>query len=172
MRIATELRLGTNVQLTSTSQTYPDRLFFMGGVDSMRGWQLSSFIPQDDVDQIKRDANLPDQDPANPKQPNPAKFTAATNPVRGGNLMFNPRAELRIPIKSPLETVIFTDIGNLWRRATYPFDTKTFPLRASVGTGLRVQTPIGPLAVDYGINVTRHTTYEDFGAFHFAIGLY
>ncbi len=27
--------------------TYPDRLFFMGGFDSMRGWLQDAFIPQD-----------------------------------------------------------------------------------------------------------------------------
>jgi len=45
-------------------------------------------------------------------------------------------------------------------------------MRAAVGTGLRVQTPVGPLAVDYGVNVTRDSSYEDFGAFNFAIGLF
>jgi outer membrane protein assembly factor BamA len=105
---------------------------------------------------------------------NPNKYTLASQPVRGGNLMFNPRIELRIPIASPLEMALFSDIGNLWRRASYPIDTGKFPLRASVGAGLRVQTPVGPIALDYGINVTRDQTYaqEDFGAAHFAIGLY
>ena len=175
IRIAAEVRLGANVQLTATSQTYPDRLFFMGGVESMRGWQLSSLVPQDDVDRIAADANKPDFVPTSPgalQIPNRDKFTAASQPVRGGNLMINPRLELRIPIVSPVETAIFTDIGNLWRRASYPFETGRFPIRASVGAGLRVQTPVGPLAVDYGINVTRIASYEDFGAFHFAIGLY
>ena len=37
--------------------------------------------------------------------------------------------------------------------------------------GRGVQTPVGPLVFDYGINVTRRP-YEDFGAFHFAIGLF
>jgi outer membrane protein assembly factor BamA len=46
-----------------------------------------------------------------------------------------------------------------------------FVLRADVGLGLRVQTPVGPLVFDYGFNVTRKS-YEDVGAFHFAIGLF
>ena len=86
--------------------------------------------------------------------------------------MVNPRVELRIPVKPPLETVVFLDSGNLWRDASYPFDSGKFPLRVSIGTGIRVQTPVGPLALDYGINLTRHTAYEDFGDVHFAIGLY
>ncbi len=182
IRIAAEIRLGTNVQLTPTSQTYPDRLFFMGGVESMRGWALSSFLPQDDIDQIQSDFAKPDcvngTDPAvcgaTGATPNLQKFTLRSQPVRGGNLMVNPRIEVRVPITGPLETAIFSDIGNLWRRASYPLDTGKFPLRASVGAGVRLQTPVGPVAVDYGINVTRHSVYanEDFGALHFAIGLF
>jgi outer membrane protein assembly factor BamA len=104
------------------------------------------------------------------------KFASDTpiNPVRGGNLMFNPRAELRIPVVGPLETVAFVDVGNLWRDLTYPFEVGRFPMRASVGSGIRVATPVGlTLALDYGINVTRHlAAQEDFGALQFAIGLF
>jgi outer membrane protein assembly factor BamA len=174
MRIAALTRLGTNVQITRNSQTYPDRLFFMGGVDSMRGWNLNSFIPQDDVDRIFREKDKPDTvlDPTTGQQvPNPSKFTANTKPIRGGDLMVNERVELRIPIRGPFETVIFADLGNLWVDPAYPFQKGVFPIRAAVGSGIRVQTPVGPLAVDYGFNVTRES-YEDPGAINFAIGLF
>ncbi len=175
LRIAALTRAGLNLQLTDTSKTYPDRLFFLGGVDSMRGWTLNSFIPQDNVDLIYQSKDLSDTIP-DPKDPtkqitNPNKFTPDTQPIRGGDLMINQRVELRIPIRNPFETVIFTDIGNLWVDPKYPFDKGVFPMRVDVGSGVRVQTPVGPLAVDYGINVTR-LNYEDFGAINFAIGLY
>jgi outer membrane protein assembly factor BamA len=100
--------------------------------------------------------------------------------------MINPRLELRIPIYSPLETVIFFDSGNLWANACYAFGCAPthpgfhMPFSTSVGTGLRLQTPIGPVVFDYGINLSRlidgpndpRYSYEDFGAFHFAIGLF
>jgi outer membrane translocation and assembly module TamA len=95
--------------------------------------------------------------------------------------MINPRLELRIPIYSPFETVFFFDTGNLWADASYPFQNGLhLPLRTAVGTGLRLQTPIGPVVLDYGINLSRlvdgpsdsRYSYEDFGAFHFAIGLF
>ncbi len=194
MRIAAQLRLGRNVQLTQTSETYPDRLFFMGGVDSMRGWLANTFLPQDTADQVQSTSGLPDfvqesdvNQPCTPGDstatcvPNPIKVTPQSRPVRGGNLFVNPRLEVRVPIRAvfinvskslePFETVLFTDIGNLWVDPTYPFDNGKFPVRASVGTGVRFQTPIGPLAVDYGINVTRKA-FEDFGNFHFAVGLF
>ena len=84
--------------------------------------------------------------------------------------MVNPRLELRFPILLPVEGALFGDVGNLW---TDPNDflARPFALRADVGAGVRVDTPVGPLVFDYGINITRRP-YEDFGAFHFAIGLF
>lgn len=175
IRIAALTRAGVNLQLLDTSRTYPDRLFFMGGVDTMRGWTLNSFIPQDNVDRIFATRDLPDTvpDPNDPNQqiPNINKFKPGTQPINGGNFMINERIELRIPLRGPFETVLFGDIGNLWIDPKYPFEKGVFPMRAAVGSGLRVQTPVGPLAVDYGINVTR-APYEDFGAINFAIGLF
>lgn len=176
LRIASLTRVGVNIQIVPDSQTYPDRLFFLGGVDTMRGWTLYSFIPQDNVDRIFATRHLPDTvpNPANPTGPqiaNPQKFTATTQPINGGNLMALERIEIRIPIRGPFETVLFSDIGNLWIDPKYPFEKGVFPMRVAVGSGLRVQTPVGPLAVDYGFNVTKQT-YEDLGAINFAIGLF
>jgi outer membrane translocation and assembly module TamA len=36
---------------------------------------------------------------------------------------------------------------------------------------VRLSTPVGPLAVDYGVNLDRRRQ-EDFGAVHFSIGLF
>jgi outer membrane translocation and assembly module TamA len=44
-------------------------------------------------------------------------------------------------------------------------------LRYTAGAGVRVSTPVGPLALDYGINLDRRPN-EDFGAVHFSIGLF
>jgi outer membrane translocation and assembly module TamA len=134
----------------------------MGGFDSMRGWLQDTFIPQEFADQIAADSYKSSSDPT--------KFTAANIPLRGGNLMVNPRVELRFPIRLPLEGAIFGDLGNLWTDP-HDFVARPFVLRADVGAGVRVDTPVGPLVFDYGINVTRRP-YEDFGAFHFAIGLF
>ena len=175
LRIAALTRIGANVHLTNGSRTYPDRLFFMGGVDTMRGWNFYAFIPQETVDGIFNTQNEPDTlpDPANPGQTitNPNKITPGKRPINGGDFMVLERVEIRIPIRGPFETVVFADIGNLWIDPAYPFDNGRFPIRAAVGSGLRVQTPVGPLAVDYGFNVTR-LPYEDPGAINFAIGLF
>jgi outer membrane protein insertion porin family len=171
LSLALELRLGENIRVAPCSYvnpapdqsnplcTYPDRLFFMGGFDSMRGWLQDTFIPQDLADQIAA---------------NPSLCTNSSNncliPLRGGNLMINPRAELRFPIYGAIDGALFADFGNLWVNPTYISD-HAISLRADVGPGIRLQTPVGPLVFDYGINVTKRS-YEDFGAFHFAIGLF
>jgi outer membrane protein insertion porin family len=142
--------------------TYPDRQFYMGGVDSMRGWLQDAFIPQELADQI-----------AQGKVVCTNQSNCLIGP-RGGNLMVNPRVELRFPVRPPLDGALFADFGNLWQYAPWsepsgqPFH---LAMRADVGAGVRVLTPVGPLVFDYGINVTRRP-YEDFGAFHFAIGLF
>jgi len=192
IRLAGEIRLGLNVQTTGGSTTYPDRLFFMGGEDSIRGWLQDTFVPQDYADRIAQSQN-PIQISARRIGAKGVPWgtlpTAGINPLftindvalRGGNLMVNPRLELRIPIKAPLETVLFGDAGNLWSDPRYPFEhLDSFSLRYSAGTGIRLQTPIGPIAVDYGVNLSRlfsatsnvERTYEDPWEFHFAIGLF
>ncbi|HSN97243.1 MAG TPA: BamA/TamA family outer membrane protein, partial [Candidatus Nanopelagicales bacterium] len=91
-------------------------------------------------------------------------------PIRGGDLALNPRAELRFPLGSggTLQGGLFLDTGNVW---TDPANFNPFAMRYAAGAGLRIVTPIGPLALDYGINLIRRP-WEDFGAFQFSIGLF
>jgi len=168
---AAELRLGEVVNVAPCKTpfdpfapanpycTYPDRQFFMGGFDSMRGWLQDAFIPQDFVDKI---------------QAGTLQCASSSNcsgvAVRGGNLMINPRFELRFPVRAPVDAALFADLGNVYNDPAVMFQ-QGLRLRADVGAGLRVQTPVGPLVFDYGINV-KPLPYEDFGAFHFAIGLF
>ena len=151
---AATLRLGGIIQLAQNSTTYPDRFFFMGGIDSLRSFQQDSMLPQDAVDQI-----------------NAGKIQPTQVAIRGGNLLVNPRLEFRIPLAGPFETVVFLDTGNLWQDAAYPFQNGV-SFRAAAGSGIRVQTPVGPIALDYGFNLTRYSAYEDIGALNFAIGLF
>lgn len=165
LALAMSFRWGVIQHLMSGSQTYPDRLFFMGGVDSIRGFLQDSLIPQDIANRLlDPESGLRFQDVV----------------IRGGDIFINPRAELRIPLGGSVETAVFVDTGNLW---TDPRSMQPWRLRYAVGTGLRVATPIGPLVFDYGFNMDRvlddvfpsrgsQRFWEDLGAFHFSIGLY
>lgn len=147
MALATSLRFGLNQQLEQDSATYPDRLFYLGGVDSLRGFPLWSVVPED-IYRRQLDTNIP---------------------ISGGDLLLNPRVELRVPVVGIWQTAVFVDSGNLWAVSSEVFDT--FRLRYAAGLGVRISTPVGPLALDYGVNLDRRPG-EDFGAVHFSIGLF
>jgi outer membrane protein insertion porin family len=165
LAFATSLRGGFNQQLMTGSYTYPDRLFFLGGVDSIRGILQDSLIPEDIAQKLL--------DPG-------SGLTLDKVVIRGGDAFINPRLELRIPLAGAVQTGLFLDAGNLWRD---PRNVNPTKLRYAVGSGLRIATPIGPLVFDYGFNVERildnlypqrknQRYWEDIGAFHFAIGLF
>lgn len=155
LSLATSLRAGYNIQTRSDSKTYPDRLHFLGGVDTIRGFPQDSVVPQDVAEEILN------PDPVSP-------LTIDEVAIRGGDVSLNPRTELRIPIVGIYSTALFVDAGNLW---VDPQNIEPFNLRYAAGSGLRVGTPIGPIAFDYGINLKRRP-WEDFGAFHFSISLF
>lgn len=165
LAIAASFRWGYNHQLLEDSQTYPDRLFFMGGVDSIRGYLQDSLVPEDIAEELL--------DPA-------SGLTINEVVIRGGDTFINPRLELRVPLSGNVQTGLFLDAGNLWRD---PARLNPLVLRYAVGTGVRIGTPIGPLVFDYGFNVHRvldelypeqgdDRFWEDLGAFHFSIGLF
>lgn len=161
LSLALNLRVGVNHQLVDHSSTYPDRLFFLGGADSLRGFLQASVIPQDIADElVDEDPNAADRGDV---------LTARKVVIRGGDFLINPRAELRIPVTKLLHTALFVDAGNLWRNVD---NVEPFRLRYTAGTGLRIVTPVGPLAFDYGFILDRRFYETSIGAFHFSIGLY
>jgi outer membrane protein insertion porin family len=156
MAIAFSVRAGRIQHLVLNSKTYPDRLFFLGGVDSMRGFLAESLVPEDIAQRILNPRNAADQ------------LTIREVRLRGGDVFINPRLELRIPVSGIWEWGIFLDTGNVW---VDPKNFNPFVLRYAAGAGLRVGTPIGPIAFDYGFNLHRRD-WEDRGNFHFSIGLF
>ena len=179
LSLAASFRWGYIQQLTDESRTYPDRLFFMGGFDTIRGFLQDAMIPEDIAQRLLQSA----RDPAcGSAEPPDTCLTTNEVVIRGGDFFINPRLELRIPIGQTLRTALFLDAGNLWT-STEASVVDPLRLRYAVGAGLRVGTPVGPLVFDYGINVDRFLDkvlperdnqrfWEDFGAFHFSIGLF
>ncbi len=147
--------------------TYPDRLFFLGGVDSMRAFLADSLVPQDIADCITGNSDRPDCFITEDGVQRP--ITIEDVSIRGGNLSVNTRLELRfpLPVSSLLSGGLFLDAGNLWKDPS----SLDFKARFGLGLGLRIGTPIGPIAFDYGFNLLRYE-WEDLGAFHFSIGLF
>ena len=153
--IALSIAGGYNLQLASDSLTYPDRLFYLGGVNTIRGFQLDEVVPEDVAQRLLAGGVALDE----------------IGP-RGGDFYINPRAELRMPLTDLFSAGLFLDTGNLWRD---PGSIETFAnllkLRYTAGAGIRLETPLGPVALDYGFKLSRNP-WEDFGALHFSIGLF
>lgn len=152
--IAGQARTGRIYHLTSDSDTYPNRAFFLGGVDTMRGFLEDELVPQDIVDSVDLD------------DPN---FDVNTI-VRSGDAFVLFRAELRFPLYGQLFGGAFSDLGNLWAE---PDRLNPFDLRPTAGFGLRLSTPVGPIALDLGFNLARRRALnERSSALHFSIGLF
>jgi outer membrane protein assembly factor BamA len=148
---AAQARIGRIFHLTADSKTYPNRAFFLGGVDTLRGYFQDELIPQDIADIA--DDNF---------DPNSV--------VRSGDAFVLLRAELRFPIYRELQGGVFTDTGNLWADAA---NLDPLSLRPTGGAGLRLATPVGPIALDYGVLFLRRRELgEPFGTLHFSIGLF
>jgi len=75
-----------------------------------------------------------------------------------GQKMFTATAEYRYPIAKKVQGVLFTDAGNAWD-GSYTLNS----LKYSVGTGLRLDTPLGPIRLDYGYG-------NEGGRCHFSFG--
>jgi len=69
----------------------------------------------------------------------------------GGYTSFEGSVELRVPFTENLGAVAFLDGGNVWA-GTYDFDFGD--LRYAAGGGLRYRTPVGPIRVDVGWQLT------------------
>ncbi len=160
---------------------YQER-FFAGGVSTVRGYLERSLGPQvseaiRDSLQLASDVPLSDQ------------------PARGGNYMLLTNAEWRFPMpvlsRWKVSGVAFVDGGNVWERAediqlrgfrwrSYPrapedeSATKLWDYRYSVGGGVRIDTPVGPVRLDLGFPLKRarlsDTETEAKTIYHFSLG--
>ncbi|MFS8068823.1 MAG: BamA/TamA family outer membrane protein, partial [Byssovorax sp.] len=165
--LALSLAAGYNLQLFAESKTYPDRLFFLGGVDSLRSFLANSVVPQDVAARIV-DGGEGTTCVVGGTASTPNPLSICDVGIRGGDVMVNPRAELRIPLTDTFQAGLFLDAGNVWTGDTA---IDLFVLRYALGAGIRITTPIGPIAFDYGFNMNRRA-WESLGAFHFSIGLF
>ena len=79
-----------------------------------------------------------------------------------GNSMVKATLEYRFPIVKKVQGVLFTDNGYAWdKRHEDEFDFGL--IKNSYGVGLRINSPLGPVKLDYGYG-------EDGGKFHFSFG--
>lgn len=124
--------------------------FFLGGLDSLRGFEERSVGPKE-----RRGAY------------NPFIRHRDEKDVVGGEkeLFFNFEYIFPLLKEAGIRGVIFFDAGNAYRKSEGYFSD----IRKSAGFGIRWQSPFGPLRVEWGINLSPKDD-EDTSEFHFTMG--
>ncbi|MEK6554352.1 MAG: POTRA domain-containing protein, partial [Bdellovibrionota bacterium] len=128
--------------------------YFLGGFATMRGY---SGTPRDRI-------------------PNVAAF-----PIPDGNQLIIPKetsfflvkSEVRFPLYGVIGGVLFTDIGNVRINHSGSNNGYDGPTKQSYGLGLRVNTPVGPLSLDYARKADYdRRTDESPDQWHLSIGTF
>jgi outer membrane protein insertion porin family len=111
--------------------------FFAGGATTLRGFRFEQAGPQ-----IILESRV---EPTRPGEP-PALVLPALVP-RGGNALTVFNFEFRYPLTRRVRLVPFYDVGNVFSLVR---DIRFKDMSNTIGLGLRFNTPIGPVGVDYG----------------------
>lgn len=82
-----------------------------------------------------------------------------------GTKVFYANLELRQNFGKSFDAVVFYDLGSAWG-TDYNRKKLSFDMKQGFGVGIRLQTPLGPVALDYGKATDRSegTTYINFGS--------
>lgn len=141
-----------------------EQRFFTGGGNSVRGYDENSLGPR---------ASSTDSD-GNP-----------IVTVVGGRLLLLGNAEVRFPFpllaKYNFSGAVFADGGNVWaspgdvRLEHFRFyadrsDVTQEDFRYSIGLGIRYNTPVGPIRLDYGYPLKVEEGWDSGARFHISLG--
>ncbi len=133
---AANLSLGIGSEFnTGVPIPEPER-FFAGGDTTNRGFALDTLGVRHQVPDPNRDTIDPNGFPI------------------GGNASLIMNGEFRVPVAGGLSVVGFTDVGQVFQRAS---QVNIGDLRSAVGIGVRYQSPFGPLRIDLGFKTKVYT---------------
>jgi len=85
----------------------------------------------------------------------------------GGNTLARLTVEMTFPIVEKVRGAVFYDVGFV-NRGEYDFAGGD--VNSDVGIGVRLDLPIGPVRIDYGIPITSDRFNDSGGKFNFNIG--
>ena len=132
--------------------------FFGGGARDLRGFGFEEAGPQITVRKRDIDGNVVNDANGNP--------ILVLSPL-GGNGLLVINNELRFPLWGPIGGSVFSDTGNVFARVR---DMKFSNITETVGFGLRLKTPIGPVRFDIGFLVLNKPEGVSRSHKHFTIG--
>jgi outer membrane protein insertion porin family len=114
-------------------------LFYVGGINSVRGYRYLSISPREEVPV----ASVPD--------------AALTEIAVGGDKQAILNLEVEFPLFKAVGVrgVLFSDFGNAFAPGRYSDPDVSWSLYKSVGFGFRWFSPIGPLRFEWGFPLNR-----------------
>ncbi len=140
--LESKLRSGVVSSYGDTGKVPIYERFFAGGTYTVRGYKERDIGPKD----------------------------TSGDSIGGGTTVIG-NLELTFSIIENLKGAIFIDGGNVWARP----DSKpqngytTGGVKFGAGAGIRINTPIGPVKLDYGFPLNASSHQEDEGRFHFSM---
>lgn len=143
-------RVGAAAPYSDTDYIPIYERFFVGGASTVRGYDERRLGP---IDPVSKD------------------------PLGGDSFLIG-NLEYTYPLLDFLKVAAFYDVGNAWEKiadlgssADANGVSETGGLKSSLGLGLRVKTPIGPIQLDYGIPLDKEPGEDDkkSGKFHFSV---
>ena len=139
--------------------------YFVGGGNSIRGYPEAGLGPVEDPGGV------------------PSTFLGGTN--IGGRVLLLTNAEWRFPLinrrRLRFDGAFFLDGGNVWsglksiklenfRLTAKKDEVVQQDYRYSFGFGLRYNTPVGPIRLDYGIPIKKEPGLDYTGRYHISLG--
>jgi outer membrane protein insertion porin family len=129
---------------STASVPFYDR-YYLGGLYSLRGYEFRHISP---------------------REVEPPGYTTSNEPIGGDTYWFG-SLEYSVPIIERLRFAVFYDVGNV-DLESYSFKNQNFD--DNWGLGLRLNLPIGPLRLDYGIPIHHDKYNSGSGKFQFGVG--
>lgn len=139
---ATKFAIGSMKPIRGSTDTPIEERFFAGGNYSVRGWARQLLGPLQ------------------------ADSTGNVIPL-GGDSVIEGSFELRRPLYKQFTGALFLDYGNVWDEWN-GFDLSD--LRYAVGAGLRYNTLIGPIRIDFAWKINKQELDDQNYQIHFSIG--
>lgn len=137
--IAGRIFAGVGVPYGNSTALPFDRMFYVGGSNSMRGWTPRTLGP----------GNTPEQD--------------TPYPVQMGDMRLEANLELRFPIWGMFHGATFLDLGNVWylerdehevpADGVFHWDSFYKQLGLNTGVGLRIDIKFVILRLDWGVQL-------------------
>ncbi len=157
--LAWRARVGYGDSFGRSQEVPVEDRFFLGGANSVRGYDEASLGPR--------------------------TIASGESKVDGGEFMALANIEFRYPLpllgRWNFSGTFFVDGGNVWGRASDVTasdfrltsdvsETEVDDFRYGIGLGLRYNTPIGPIRVDYGYPLKPDIYTDENGTFYLSLG--